>query len=791
MTIPNLATPAPGGPLIGLLSETSFTQLVNTALRNYQSTLALSRSELANSALVTPTLVKDEASPTAEERGHGLRLVLQWAINQLAPGAPAYPPGHYRPLDDPTWRDPRWWRYNILRHRYLEPLHPDDFVADGRYTESLIALTGISSTDAFFDERNRAIRTVADHLRQQLIDGSANAELQRLALQEALLPLKKQPEADKLLGIAATFEDIFPRSLLLELGAQEPIKNPAGLLEQLVAHRFLLPGDAGSSLWLSPVLRAYIYQQQNKDARQARHRLAAAYYERQGEALLAARHWQRAQQDDRAVRVILPVTQELVHELQMRELIDLLRQLDARRLTADQWYTVQLLLSDLFQRSGQHDEALAACRLALKASEEPDKQARVYRRMGKLYESHNQLHALRYYQQAIERFAPDAPELATVFKDRGWVYCLRQDWERAERDLQQALQTAPPDAKLLQADIYDAIASLNRETGNHRQALAFAERALALREEVGDLLRVAKSHGNLGLLYRAMGENIHAIAAYREAMATYKKIGNQELTAAAWLNIGAAYYREEQAEEEIKAYVEVLAICQETRLPLVEIKARYNLALALSTANRPKEAIVHWQAGYQLCQQYNFDDLEADFIELQKTTPALQAIAVETMPDQPSAGSAPTDLDGDEKVAFTIAQREHSVTAKRLMEIGNVSRATATRRLSTLAEKGYLEKRGEGRGTYYVIAEPTTPAMAAAPPNNTKRIQAKLTAQQAQLAATYGVLALDLAPGRVPTTSFHVRFATLPSLEQFFALEEYLSSQLGVIVDLKPQLPNP
>jgi hypothetical protein len=124
MTIPNLATPAPSGPLIGLLSDTSFTQLVNTALRNYQSTLALSRSELANSPLVTPTLVKDEASPTAEERGHGLRLLLQWAVNQLMPGAVAYPLGQYRPLDDPTWRDPRWWRYNILRHRYLEPLHP-------------------------------------------------------------------------------------------------------------------------------------------------------------------------------------------------------------------------------------------------------------------------------------------------------------------------------------------------------------------------------------------------------------------------------------------------------------------------------------------------------------------------------------------------------------------------------------------------------------------------------------------------------------------------------------------
>ena len=73
--------------MITLASDTSFTQLVSDALRNYQSTLALSRSDLANSALVTPTLVKDESSPTAEERGHGLRLVLQWAVTGSFAGA--------------------------------------------------------------------------------------------------------------------------------------------------------------------------------------------------------------------------------------------------------------------------------------------------------------------------------------------------------------------------------------------------------------------------------------------------------------------------------------------------------------------------------------------------------------------------------------------------------------------------------------------------------------------------------------------------------------------------------
>ncbi len=408
--------------MVGLISDTSFTQLVSDALRTYQSTLALSRSDLANSPLVTPTLVKDESSPTADERGYGLRLVLQWAVNLLAPVPSAFPIGHYRPLDDPTWHDPRWWSYNILRHRYLEPLHPDDFVEGGRYTESLLALTGISSNDAFFDERHRAIRAVAERLRQQLISSHASGELQRLALQEALQPLEKQTEAMRFLGIAATFDDIFPRSLLLEITGHERLKSPALLLSSLITQRYLLTGDEGQSLWLSPVLRRYVYELQAKEDCRQRHRWIASYYEAENNALTAARHWQRANEDARSIRVLMPAVPYLIHELQGKELVELLQQIEARRLEDDQWYAVQLLLSDLFQRTGQYEDTLAACRCALKATHDSTQQARVYRRMGKLYESRNQSHALRYYQQAFDRFEASDPELAELLKDRGWLY---------------------------------------------------------------------------------------------------------------------------------------------------------------------------------------------------------------------------------------------------------------------------------------------------------------------------------------------------------------------------------
>lgn len=784
-----MGTTAPAGQMLGLLSDLSFTQLVNEALRTYQSTLALSRSPLANSPLVTPTLVKDEASPTAEERGHGLRLVLQWAVNQLAPSPPIYPLGVYRPLDDDTWHDPRWWRYNILRHRYLEPLHPDDFVDGGRYTESLLALTGISGPDAFFDERNRAVRAVAERLRQQLVDGQASASLQRLALQEVMAPLEKKKEAAKVLGIAATFDDIFPRSLLVEMIKQEQIQQADWVLDELLAQHFLLSGDAGTSLWLSPTLRAYVYERQSPADCQRRHRLAATYYEAQAESLRAARHWQRAAQDARAIRLLLPAVNELILELQTKELIEFFQQLDPKRLVNGQWFAVQRLLSDLFQRNGQAEDALAACRQALQASNDAPQQATIYRRMGKLYESRNQLHALRYYQQAVERFPACDPELAELLKDRGWLYFLRQEWSKADADLQQALQIVPADAKMLQADIYDAMANLARKLNKFEQALTYAERALAIREELGDLLRVAKSLGNLGLLYRAMGEYNPATAAYTEAITLYQKLGNPELTAVAWLNLGVAHYLHRKLDEAIAAYCQSLAIGQAITLPLIELKAHYNLAEALGAAQRMPEAAQHWTAGYHLCRQHNFDDQEADFLALHST---LQLPSLEQTSTIGQSTVIPSThlprLDEGEQLVVTLLKAEGTITPKRLMDAANISRATATRRLTALVEKGVLAVEGKGRGTCYYLAEQAPPAAVTIPTMNEVEmasIERALQPYQAAFAERYGVTAVGVIPQATASLlKLIVCFATLPDLRTYRQLKRHITELLEMEIDL-------
>ena len=787
-------------------TPSDFAEFVNSALKSYNSVLALARSPLANSALVSPLLVLDDVSPTAEERGRAMRLVLAWAVNRLAPEPMQYPLGTERPFVDPTWSDPRWWRYNILRHRYLEPLHPDDFIEGGRFTETLVALTGIPSPDTFFDERNRAIREVAQWLQEQHDTGRANAELQQLALSEVYQVLQKQQAALDLLGVAATFETVFPRQLLNKMAAIENYQRLEHALDYLVRHRFLLTEDAGSSLWLSPVLRRFIYARQPLALAKRRHQRAADYYTEQDEPLLAVRHLQQAENWATAATMLLASASELISELQSTELRLLLQRFPISKLAPAQWRDIQILLSDLLMVNGAHTEALAACRSALRVVDSSFYQARIYRRMGKLFEFHNQLHALNYYQQALTRFEIDDPERIDLLKDRAWIYILRKEWILAEQDLLLALAQTPITIQQ-QADVLDALSYLCGENQRYTEAIQHAQAALALREELGDMGRVAQSFGNLGILYANMGEYVHAIAAHEDALQVHRHLDNRPKIAVCLSNIGLAHHLDGRLQAALANYQESLTICQEIGLPLAESRIHSNLAEVYAQLEQPALAIQHWQSGYALSLQAGFADQIDYFNTLRSQFPLFQSIEVDTRDDdasQPAQSTMRPALEQDELEIIQLAKAEPRLTPKLIMDLANVSRATATRRLGSLTEKGYLQVHGKGRGTYYTLAEavasttqPLTAAQEASPMANDmslailrEEVFAVLRKHRQQLFKRYSVAAIGLAAPpaiNLPQSQLVVRFDSHPDLEGYLALKQHLSELLQIKVDLLPE----
>lgn len=745
--------------------DDAFIRQVNAAFKNYQSTLALSRSPLANSALVTPALVRDTVSPTADERGGALRLVLRWAVTRLAPEPPAYPLDVPRPYSDPTWRDPHWWRYTILRHRYLEPLHPDAFIAGGRYTETLIALTGIPTVDSFFDERNRAVREVAAWLLQQRSTGSADDTIAQMALQEALSQLQQRPHERHLLALAATFTGVFPRSFLLALAVAEHVPHPEATLATLIADRLLRADAAANELWLGPPIRAHLYAETPSELRQARHQRLARAYADAHEPLRAAEHWQRAEHWQQAATTLLAVIGDHDEEQQIDELCEALTRFPAAALPRQTGRAVYLRATDLAGRLGRRDTALAACRQALRLSTTPAEQAPLYRRLGKLYEQHNQRHALAYYQQAVERFPSEHPELITLYKDRAWLYILRREWPAAAADLAAALATTPAD-DAARADILDALASLHRQQGNLEQAVGYAQAALALREVDGSPTRLADSFNNLGLLYSAGGDHDHALRAFGEALELYRRMGNVERTATTLLNSGMAHHLAGRLSAAVVAYRECLADAPGGGNTLLAVRAHYNLAEALAELGDRPQAAQHWRAAHGLSVAAAFDDELRDLDALRRRFPDL------AVPEQPHLGA-------DLQPIMALAARSGRITPRHVMEELHVSKATATRRLAELTKRGLLRQEGQGRATTYMPTEPAHPG--SAPLSN--ELERFIQTHAAEL-ATSGMLALGRLPAE-PERLF-VRFATLPDLASFFALEQRLSALLGRRIDLQP-----
>jgi len=93
--------------------------------------------------------------------------------------------------------------------------------------------------------------------------------------------------------------------------------------------------------------------------------------------------------------------------------------------------------------------------------------------------------ALGYYQQALERFSRDDPEVLDLLKDRAWLYIFRQEWDKATTDLMLALMQAPEQPGT--APVF--VICLRRscvDAKRYDHAIQYtAQNALALREKNG------------------------------------------------------------------------------------------------------------------------------------------------------------------------------------------------------------------------------------------------------------------------------------------------------------------
>jgi serine/threonine protein kinase/Tfp pilus assembly protein PilF len=358
----------------------------------------------------------------------------------------------------------------------------------------------------------------------------------------------------------------------------------------------ILPGPSGPLYSQHSLVQRFYYQRLGLRRRQALHRRAAEFYEREERnVLLAARHYALAGEIERAATIVLAEVGALISQGAAGDLAAVLRDLPLERLpiglsagvlTArgevallQAEYTIarnvleqaldygsqtepgpaQLtdqarryrLLATVDIRTGHYERAEQHCFQGLSLAEglgQPNSErARLYaQRADVLFRQgeYEQAEAACHSGLAMLPVAPAAPRervlilqrLATLIGNRGR---FSEAVEQLEEMLPLVRRVNDP---MLLSIVLNNLGIYLHFSGHHDRALKVYEEAVALKDQVGDVHGRVQTMMNMGLVHQALGENDDALERYTGARELGKRIGAPETVAVAAFNIGRIHY---------------------------------------------------------------------------------------------------------------------------------------------------------------------------------------------------------------------------------------------------------
>lgn len=660
---------------------------ISDVFASFGSLLTLSQSPFAIPDIIESALILDDQNQSQDDRGLALQIVFRWSVLSLAP-TPIESSLSHRPFDDPTWANPLWWRFNIMHHLYVDPLHPDQFFQDQKRVNSLINLMGVSSTDAFYDERKRALREIAERIIWLANHEGVVDAIGRMMAETLTEPLSHQSRT--LLGEASFFQNSFRFGWLTEITTltMEDCEKAWNNLRK----RRLIESKSDSSFYVPQRLRGYLSEGLTPFDK-SHHVQVAQFYCQDGNSLSAAWHFQEAGHKHEAASTVLGEIDQGFQSSETDSLVQVLQKFERSHVSDEVWGEIQSYLGRVLQTIGDTDGAINATRQALQVTSDPTKKTELYIQLGKLHEDQMPELALTYYTHADQMCPDNHPLRSKLLKDRAWLHLNREAWVSAETDLITAQTLATTQSQ--KADISDAFAELHRRQTNIEKALTYAHKALIYREESGDILAVAKSYNTLGMLYGTANEPSKALAAHTKSLSIFQKIGNDESAAKAFGNIAVDYYYLEKFDDALKSYLAALDIFDKLGLVVQVGLTHYNVVEVLIELGRVPEAQHYLEKGFSHCDTHNLQAIKNHLIQISKTIP---------QPDKASFALKPAH-----RLALDLTHNNQRLTRKSFIEASKkdqrfdkpLTADTAKRRLADLVDNGILQKHGKGSGTYY------------------------------------------------------------------------------------------
>ncbi len=198
-------------------------------------------------------------------------------------------------------------------------------------------------------------------------------------------------------------------------------------------------------------------------------------------------------------------------------------------------------------------------------------------RMGQL-----SLHRARYgvaaeqLSGALERYKDHLPAIqrGRLYLELAWALMRLGRARESTSHCEMTLKILDPERYADEvARAYNQLGIAYLEASDYDQSLLNFQRALVLREQIGEPLAVARTYNNLSLTYRSMGRLGEAESCLRKSLELKTRMGDNLGVAATQLNLGLLAIEQGKFEEANKCATECLHLARQLQHRVIEAEA--------------------------------------------------------------------------------------------------------------------------------------------------------------------------------------------------------------------------
>lgn len=369
----------------------------------------------------------------------------------------------------------------------------------------------------------------------------------------------------------------------------QPVSNLRRILSFLTARYLLIttlePKDKKYSE--HSLVQEYYYDLLSRRERIELHRAAGEFYEVvERDFLRAARHFERAGEPDRALRLAAENVWQIINRGEVKSLRELLDRLSSARLASQDRIELHLalghactVLGDSETARSSYEAVLAEAALPLASPHALRLRAEAHRGIGALLKDDAPVEALTWLRRGLEELAQAADandvrqQRAGLNAELGFALINTGAFGEAIDALQQGLTLLPPGAHPLRAACLINLGIAHAEQGDSPAAQAYYQEALTMAEELGDRWRVTSARHNTGVELEINGDWEAAVGEYQAALATADQLGSARHQATVISSLGILRMKRGEYAESEAHLTRGLAVAEAASLRAYQVGA--------------------------------------------------------------------------------------------------------------------------------------------------------------------------------------------------------------------------